>query len=97
MATVLRLDRLFDFWRLMKKVSGWILGFLLVASGAALAQGTNSGDVRGTVTDSNGALLPGVKVTVVNVDTGVTKELTTDSAGLYDTSVHRHRQLQDHV
>ncbi len=86
MATVLRLDRLFDFWRLMKKVSGWILGFLLVASGAALAQGTNSGDVRGTVTDSNGALLPGVKVTVVNVDTGVTKELTTDSAGLYDTS-----------
>jgi hypothetical protein len=70
----------------MKKVSGWILGFLLVASGAALAQGTNSGDVRGTVTDSNGALLPGVKVTVVNVDTGVTKELTTDSAGLYDTS-----------
>ena len=38
------------------------------------------------MTDSSGALLPGVKITVLNVDTGVSKDYTTDSAGLYDTS-----------
>ena len=37
---------------------------------AALAQATNSGDIRGTVTDATGALLPDVTVTVVNTNTG---------------------------
>ena len=54
--------------------------------GLAHGQATNSGDIRGTVTDSTGALLPGVTVTVVNVDTGITKVLTTNHDGLYDTS-----------
>ena len=50
------------------------------------AQSTNSGDIRGTVTDSTGALLPGVTVTVVNKDTGVSKVLSTNQDGIYDTS-----------
>jgi len=54
--------------------------------GSAYAQSTNSGDIRGTVTDSTGALLPGVTVTVTNNNTGVTKTLVTNDAGLYDTS-----------
>jgi hypothetical protein len=54
--------------------------------GMAHAQSTNSGDIRGTVTDSTGALLPEVTVTVVNNDTGITKVLTTNRDGLYDTS-----------
>jgi hypothetical protein len=54
--------------------------------GIAYAQGTNSGDIRGTVTDSTGALVPDVTVTVVNLDTGITKVLTTDKDGLFDTS-----------
>lgn len=54
--------------------------------GTAHAQSTNSGDIRGTVTDSTGALLPDVTVTVVNNDTGITKVLTTNRDGLYDTS-----------
>ena len=49
-----------------------------------LAQNTNSGDIRGTVTDATGATIPGVTVTLLNVDTGVTKQLVTNSAGLYD-------------
>jgi hypothetical protein len=52
----------------------------------AHAQATNSGDIRGTVTDSTGALLPGATVTVTNNDTGVTTTYTTDGAGLYDTN-----------
>ena len=58
----------------------------ILALGNAYAQSTNSGDIRGTVTDSTGALLPGVNVTVTNNNTGVTKTLVTNDAGLYDTS-----------
>ena len=49
-----------------------------------LAQNTNSGDIRGTVTDATGAVVPGVTVTLLNTDTGVAKELVTNSVGLYD-------------
>lgn len=56
------------------------------ALSAAAGQATNSGDLRGSVTDSTGALIPGVTVTVTNVNTGVTKVLTTNQDGLYDTS-----------
>jgi hypothetical protein len=48
------------------------------------AQNTNSGDIRGTVTDATGAVVPGVAVTLLNTDTGVSKQLVTNSVGLYD-------------
>jgi hypothetical protein len=41
---------------------------------------------EGTVTDSSGALMPGVAVTVLNLDTGAAKDLLTNSDGLYDTA-----------
>jgi Carboxypeptidase regulatory-like domain len=47
------------------------------------AQNTNSGDVRGTVTDPSGAVIPGVMVK--DVDKGVVKTFTTNGARLYDT------------
>jgi hypothetical protein len=72
----------------MKFAMRWILRLLLFVfgSGACLAQGTNSGDIRGTVTDPSGASIPGVTVTVLNVDTGVSKDFSTNQVGLYDTS-----------
>ena len=57
---------------------------LLFAMGSALAQSTNSSELRGTVTDQTGAVVPGVNVVISNVETGVTKELTTNEAGIYD-------------
>jgi hypothetical protein len=66
-----------------------VLSFVAVASlvpVAAVAQATNSGDIRGTVTDPSGALVPDVTVTVMNLDTGITKVLKTNRAGLYDTN-----------
>jgi hypothetical protein len=49
-----------------------------------LAQNAGSGDIRGTVTDASGAVIPGAKVALVETDTGVAKEVTTNDAGLYD-------------
>src|ERR1700680_2353505 len=69
------------------KMKLWVLSFLLAfGSGVCFGQATNAGDIRGSVTDPSGALIPGVTVTVTNVDTGVSKDFTTNEAGLYDTS-----------
>lgn len=54
--------------------------FLLTSS--ALAQEFR-GAVSGTVSDSTGALLPGVTVTVTNVDTNVPAVVVTDTKGFY--------------
>ncbi|MHB2007899.1 MAG: outer membrane beta-barrel protein [Acidobacteriaceae bacterium] len=51
----------------------------------ALAQNTNSGVIRGTATDASGAVVPGVTVTVLDVDKNVTRTFVTDGAGLFDT------------
>jgi hypothetical protein len=55
-------------------------------STAAIAQSTNSGDINGTVTDNTGSAVPGATVTVLNVDTGVSKTYVTNDSGVYDTS-----------
>ena len=59
---------------------------LLGVAQVGRAQNTNSSDIRGTVTDSSGAVLPGVTVTVKNNDTGVVSEFVTNGDGLYDTN-----------
>ena len=51
----------------------------------AIAQSTNSGDIRGTVTDRTGALVPDATVTVLDNDKGVTKVYHSNKDGLYDT------------
>lgn len=50
--------------------------------GAASADVTRF-DLSGTVTDATGAVLPGVTMTLVNVDTGFTRTVVTDSRGRY--------------
>lgn len=59
-----------------------ILGCLQVT---AKAQNTSTGEIRGTVTDSSGAVIPRAEVTVTNLETGVVTHFMTNSAGLYDT------------
>ena len=58
---------------------------ILCLAGPSLAESTNSGAIRGTVTDPTSAVIPDVKVTVSKIDTGVSKDYATNSAGLYDT------------
>src|SRR5271155_5088805 len=58
---------------------------LLCVTRGGFAQSTNSGEIRGTVLDSSGAAVPGVTVTLTNVDTGETKDFVTNTDGIYDT------------
>src|SRR3989454_1414853 len=54
---------------------------LLLTASAAWAQAT--AQMSGTVHDESGAVLPGVTVTVTQVDTSVTRTAVTDEAGAY--------------
>jgi Carboxypeptidase regulatory-like domain len=77
------------FWRLSMRLGRVVIlaGLCLAGSlGAAFGQATNAGDISGTVSDNTGAAVPGATVTVLNVDTGVTKDYTTNDSGVYDTS-----------
>src|SRR4051812_21894975 len=49
---------------------------------AALAQLT-SGSISGTILDSSGAVVPEVKIVVKQISTGVSRESTTNGAGVY--------------
>ena len=50
------------------------------------AQSRASGEIRGTVLDSSGAVIPGVAITIKNEDTGVITNLKSDSTGVYDAA-----------
>jgi hypothetical protein len=61
---------------------GLLLLSLFVTLGHLSAQ-TATGQITGTVTDSSGAILPNVKVTLTSQDTGLTRDTTTGAAGDY--------------
>ena len=56
---------------------------ILLTSLTLLAQTTGRGTINGTVTDSSGAVVPGVKITATNLATGVSRSTTTDAGGYY--------------
>ncbi len=64
----------------------WALAFclLLGMSGPAFSQSRNTGEIRGTVA-AGGAVVPGVTVTLTNIDTGETRNFLTNQDGIYDT------------
>jgi len=39
--------------------------------------------LQGTVSDEQGAILPGASITITNVDTGLTRPIVSDSRGWY--------------
>jgi hypothetical protein len=70
---------------MLRRISNALTVVLLLSGALSFAQNTNSGDIRGTVTDPTGAVISGVTVTVKDVDKGVVKTFTTNDGGLYDT------------
>ena len=65
-----------------KKAVVWAGVVMLVWALAGFGQVT-TGTILGEVSDSSGALVPGAKVTIRNVDTGISRTATTDAAGRY--------------
>src|SRR5205823_14547906 len=65
--------------------SRWISVSLLflVCVSMAMAQG-DTGTISGNVTDQSGATIPGVAVTIKNVETGISRNLVTNEVGRYD-------------
>jgi hypothetical protein len=63
--------------------------FVVVSLGFAFSSSTSAqnvmlnGGFHGTVTDTSGAVIPGVKVTVTNLNSGLLRTATTDAGGFY--------------
>src|SRR6266436_2471806 len=53
-----------------------------IVTGIAVGQVT-TGSLQGVVTDPNKAVVPGATVKITNVDTGQTREATTNDEGFY--------------
>src|SRR6188474_2918182 len=52
--------------------------------GAAFAQSqATTGVIQGTITDTSGAVVPGSRITIRNVDTGIERVVSTDDAGRF--------------
>ena len=64
---------------------GQILVLVFVLSFVTIGQ-TNRGGISGTVTDSNGAVVPSAKVTIRNVGTNQTTTVVTSSGGAFSVT-----------
>src|SRR5215216_3650035 len=60
----------------------FVFVILILAAGVARAQDT-TGTVLGTVTDASGAVLPGVTITIKNIDTAQSRTIVSDAGGRY--------------
>ena len=63
-----------------------ILFFFVADNPHAFAQVTTA-DIVGTVTDNSGAVVPGAKVTITNLDTEAPRQTQTDASGAYVVSL----------
>ena len=67
------------------KLCSVLVAFLFTLSFTSLlAQNQNTGEIRGTVTDSSGARVNAARVVVTNVDTGIATRVVADAGGIYD-------------
>ena len=67
---------------LIRRLAFIILCSVLLCGAQAFGQGTSS-TLSGTVTDSQGAVVPGANISIKNVDTGQVRQVSTDGSGYY--------------
>jgi outer membrane receptor protein involved in Fe transport len=65
----------------LQRIGAAVLALTLLPAFAAAQSAT--GNIEGVVTDQSGAVIPGATVLVRNMDTNLTRELTTDEQGRY--------------
>ena len=65
------------------KFGSTLIGFVILAFGAAFAQGSTGGSISGTVADPSGAVIPGAALSLVNTDQQTAYHGASDSQGSY--------------
>ncbi|SRR6266516_1241015 len=71
---------------LARSVKGFGISLLVVLAIAPVASSQTqitTGTIQGTVTDANGAVVPGANVEIRNLDTNLVKNLSTDEGGRF--------------
>src|SRR5215472_362732 len=66
----------------MRTIYSLLVCLALAVPAVAQSQAAN-GAIEGTITDSSGGVLPGVTVTVTNLETGAERSIVTNEKGLY--------------
>src|SRR5690349_3660345 len=74
------LFRSFPNW---KSFAANLIFILLLAPAIAAQTQITTGTIQGTVVDANGAVVPGASVEIKNLDTNVSRSLTTDEGGRF--------------
>src|SRR2546422_3320863 len=72
-----------SFVRCVKGFGICLLVILAIAPVASSQTQITTGTIQGAVTDANGAVLPGANVEIKNLDTNLSKTLTTDEGGRF--------------
>ncbi len=67
---------------MLRTFTAFILSLAIGSTAFAQSQAIN-GTIEGTVVDAQGAVLPGVTVTVANIDTGDQRVVVTNESGLF--------------
>ena len=80
-----------------KATTGVLVACLIVLGVVPSPGQTVGASLRGMVTDTTGAALPGATVTILNLGTGASRELQTDSAGRYTVPVLPPGDYEVHV
>src|SRR5918912_619881 len=63
-----------------------LAAFFLCGTALALAQGTNLGTIRGTVTDPNGAVVANASGQVTDLATNISRDLKSNEEGYYEAA-----------
>jgi hypothetical protein len=69
--------------RWVKRFGFSVLVTLVLALTAAAQTQITTGTIQGSVTDANGAVMPGANVEIKNLDTNLSRTLTTDDGGRF--------------
>ncbi|HVS83806.1 MAG TPA: carboxypeptidase regulatory-like domain-containing protein [Pyrinomonadaceae bacterium] len=72
-----------SFTRWVKGLGISVFVILAIASVVSAQTQITTGTIQGTVTDANGAIVPGANVEIKNLDTNFSKTLTTDDGGRF--------------
>src|SRR5207248_6637736 len=80
---ITHVEVLVDFVRTSVRMTAFVCICILLFCSLVFSQGS-AGRILGNIADQTGAVIPGVTVTIRDVDRGVVRTVITDEAGVYN-------------